>query len=290
MEKFNLKKEAKTLYQVILGTSIYAIGIVFFVDPVKLYTGGVTGLSQLIVNITSSLTGGSLVINLGLLVFVLQIPLLIFGYRKLSKRFIIWTLVSVVIASVILLFKVHTDILGGDILTSAIIGGILGGVGNGILHNAGTSSGGTSIIFQYWSIKTGKSVGTYQIYLHGAIILAAGVIFGLNIAIYTIISQLLSSIVMDKVFTGYNFMKLEVITTHGLDLADELKTRLPHGVTMLDAIGAYTHQEKTILYAVISAHEMQKYLRIISEIDPNAFVVMTGVQKVKGNFSKKIIN
>jgi len=236
------------------------------------------------------LTDGNIVINLGILVFVFQIPLLIFGYKKLSGRFVLWTLVSVVISSFILIFKVNFSIMGDDILTSALIGGILGGVGNGILHNAGTSGGGTSIIFQYWSIKTGKSVGTYQIFLHGVIILAAGFIFGLDIAIYTIVSQLISSIVMDKVFTGYNFMKLEVITTRGLAIADELKTRLPHGVTMIDAIGAYTHQEKTILYAVISTHEIQKYLRIISEIDPNAFVVMMGVQKVKGNFQKKIIN
>lgn len=290
MEKINFNKEGKMLFQVFLGTAIYALGIIFFIDPFKLYTGGVTGLAQLIVNITSMVTNGNVVINLGILVFIFQIPLLIFGYKKLSGRFVFWTLVSVVISSVIMIFKVNFIIMGDDILTSALIGGILGGVGNGILHNAGTSGGGTSIIFQYWSIKTGKSVGTYQIFLHGIIILAAGFIFGLDIAIYTIVSQLISSIVMDKVFTGYNFMKLEVITVKGLALADELKTRLPHGVTMIDAIGAYTHQEKTILYAVISTHEMQKYLRIISEIDPNAFVVMTGVQKVKGNFKKKIIN
>jgi len=290
MFKFDLKKEGKMLWQTFLGTTIYALGIIFFLDPAKLYTGGVTGLSQLIVNVTNMLTDGNVQINLGLLVFVFQIPLLIFGWFKLSKRFIIYTLISTIIASIILAFKAPVNILGDDLLTNGLIGGMLGGIGNGILHNAGTSGGGTSIPFQYWSIKTGKSMGMYQIIFHGAIILVAGFIFGLDIAIYTIISQVISSIVLDKVFTGYNFIKLEVITTYGLQIADELKKRLPHGVTMIDAVGAYTYQEKTILYAVISVHEIQQYLKLIKEIDPNAFIVMTGVQKVLGKFTKKIIN
>ena len=289
-KKINIKKEARTLLHVFVGTSIYALGLVFFIDPLKLYTGGVTGLSQLIINVLQFVSNGNIVINLGILTFVLQIPLLIFGYYNLSKRFIVYTIISVIIASIIFLFKAPLSILGDDILTSAIIGGMLGGLGNGMLHNVGTSGGGTSIIFQYWSIKTGKSVGFYQIIFHGAIIMIAGIIFGLDIAIYTIVSQLVSSIVLDKVFTGYNFMKLEIITTKGLELANELKTRLPHGVTMIDAVGAYTFQEKTVIYAVISAHEMQKYVRIIEEIDPHAFVVMMGVSKVKGKFTKKIIN
>ncbi|MBU0996791.1 MAG: YitT family protein [Firmicutes bacterium] len=290
MKNFNFKKEAKTLYQVILGTAISVLGIVFFLDPVGLYTGGVTGLSQLIINVVSMVTGGSTLINLGLLVFVFQIPLLIFGWKKLSKRFIIYTLISSVIGSAIMVYKAPVSILGNDLITSGIIGGILGGIGNGILANAGTSGGGTSIIFQYLSIKTGKSMGSYQIIFHGAIILLAGIIFGLDIAIYTIVSQIMSSIVLDKVFTGYNFIKIEAITEHGPEIADVLKSRLPHGVTMIDAVGAYYGREKKILYAVISVHEMQQYLKLINDIDPNAFVVFAPVQNVKGKFTKKIIN
>jgi uncharacterized membrane-anchored protein YitT (DUF2179 family) len=117
----------------------------------------------------------------------------------------------------------------------------------------------------------------------------AGLIFGLEIAIYTIISQLISSVVLDKVFTGYNFMKLEIITSNGREMADALKA-LPHGVTMMDARGAYTYQARTVLYAVISVHEIQKYLALIRSIDPQAFVVMTGVSNIMGKFTKRIIN
>ncbi|MDD3477294.1 MAG: YitT family protein [Candidatus Izemoplasmatales bacterium] len=289
MKKLDWRKEGKTLLYTFVGTFVYAIGILFFINPAQLYAGGVTGVSQLIINILSDQTGGAVAINLGLLVMVFQIPLLIFAWYKLSRRFTIYTIISSVIGSIILAFSWPNSIMGNDLLTAGLIGGVLGGVGNGILAIAGTSGGGTSILFQYWQIKTGRSMGMYQIALHGVIILLAGLLFGLDIAVYTIISQVISSIVLDKVFTGYNFIKLEVITTKGLEIANELKTRLPHGVTMIDAIGAYTHQEKTVLYAVISVHEMQMYVRLIREIDPAAFIVMTPVQKVLGKFTKKII-
>ncbi|MFA5466297.1 MAG: YitT family protein [Candidatus Izemoplasmatales bacterium] len=288
--KINIKKELKTIIFVTIGTVIAGLGILFFIDPAALYTGGVTGLAQLIINIVNLVTGGNLMINLGILSFVFQIPLLVFGYFKLNKRFVYYTILSVVIFSVILSFRVETPVMGNDILSNALVGGILGGLGNGMIHVVGASGGGTSILFQHWSIKTGRSVGQFQLVLHGAIILIAGLIFGLNIAIYTIVSQLISSIVLDKIFTGYNFMKLEVVTANGKQMAEALKSRMPHGVTMIDAIGAYTNQARTVLYAVISVHEMQRYLSIIKEVDPAAFVVMTGVQKVEGKFTKRIID
>jgi len=283
------KKEAKSILFVVTGTVIAGLGILFFIDPSNLYTGGITGLAQLIINVVEKLTTNDLVINLGLLSFVFQIPLLIFAYFKLRKRFVIYTVLSVILFSIILSFRVESPIMGDDILTNALIGGILGGLGNGIIHKVGGSGGGTSIPFQYWSIKTGKSVGLYQLIFHGTLILVAGLIFGLEIAIYTIISQLISSVVLDKVFTGYNFMKLEIITSNGREMADALKA-LPHGVTMMDARGAYTYQARTVLYAVISVHEIQKYLALIRSIDPQAFVVMTGVSNIMGKFTKRIIN
>lgn len=275
---------------VFFGTVISGLGILFFINPAKLYTGGITGLSQLIINVIELITDSDVVINLGILSFILQIPLLVFAFFKLNSRFVVYTIISVIIFSVILSFQINNPVMGDDILSNALVGGILGGVGNGMLHKVGASGGGTSILFQHWSIKTGKTVGIYQIYLHGAIILAAGIIFGLNVAIYTIVSQLISSVVLDKIFTGYNFMKLEIITTNGKEMADALKSRLPHGVTMLDGVGAYAYQPKTVLYAVISVHEIHKYVALIKEIDPQAFVVMTGVSKVIGKFTKKIIN
>jgi len=290
MKKINIRKELKTFAVVIFGTVVIGFGIMYFLNPAGLYTGGVSGLAQLIVNTVSAVSQGGTAINLGLLSFCFQVPLLVFGYFKLNKRFILYTVISVVVLSITLSLSPLFIIIPADPLGSAIAGGLLTGFGNGILYKVGASSGGTSIVFQHLSIKTGKSVGAYQIIFNGIVILIAGIQFNLGVAVYTILSQLIVSLVIDRIHTSYNFVKLEIITTLGDEMADALAHRLPHGVTYLDAIGAYTHTEKKIIYAVISVHELHQYQELIEQIDPKAFVIINGVDKVLGNFKKKIIN
>ena len=119
------------MFNTVVGTAIYALGILFFIDPAKLYSGGVTGLSQLIVNVVELISNNNIHINLGILSFVLQVPLLVFAYFKLNGRFVFYTIVSVVVFTLILLFKVNEPLMGSDMLTNALVGGILGGIGNG---------------------------------------------------------------------------------------------------------------------------------------------------------------
>ena len=290
MKNFNLKKEIKTILNVIIGSVTIGVGIMFFINPYKFYVGGINGLVMLIVNTVNHFTGGSTVINLGLLAMIMQLPLLLLGYLKLSKKFSYYSIVSVIIISTFLALPITQSWMPNDPLASALAGGILIGLGNGLLLKNGASSGGTTILFQYISIKTGKTVGLYQIIYNAAIISAAGILFTPAIAIYTIISQIIANIVIDMIHTGYNFIKLEIVTDKGKEMASTLAHNLSHGVTFVDATGAYSNLAKTIVYCVISVHEMDTYLAIIKSIDAKAFVVMIGVQKVRGNFIKKIIN
>ncbi len=289
MRKFDLRKELRTLGSVLFGTALIVIAIAFFIDPVKLYTGGISGLSQLIVNVVEDATGGNVKINLGVLIYGFQIPLMVFGWFKLSRRFIVYTILSVTLIAFFLALPIGYAVMGTDTLGSALAGGGLLGIGNGILLRVGASSGGTTIPFQYLSLKTGKSVGLYQIAFNAAIILVAGFRFGLPIAVYTIVSQMMNSVVIDKIHTAYNFMKLEIVTDAPDDVLAALAKRLPHGVTAVEATGLYSLQAKKMLYTIISVHEMNMYVNLIREIDPKAFVVMTGVDGVRGNFKKKFI-
>ena len=284
-----LKKESKTIANVVLGSITIGVGIMFFINPYKFYVGGINGLVMLIVNVVESVTHGNWNLNLGAVAFVFQIPLLILGYVKLSRKFSIYSILSVVIISTFLALPITESFLPNDALGSSLAGGILIGLGNGLLLRSGASSGGTTILFQYLSIKTSKTVGIYQIIYNATIISIAGIIFSPAVAIYTIISQIISSIVIDMIHTGYNFMKLEIITDKGPEIVSNLTQNLPHGVTFVEATGAYSHLAKTIVYCVISVHEMDVYLNRIKGIDPKAFVIIMGVQKVRGNFLKKII-
>jgi uncharacterized membrane-anchored protein YitT (DUF2179 family) len=282
-------KEKKTIIHVFLGSLLIGAGIAFFINAQRLYVGGINGLTQLIVNLVEFITAGNVVINLGILAFILQVPLMVFGYFKLSKKFILYTTFSVFIISLFLAIPFSVSLFVEDKVAATLIGGILIGFGNGLLLKVGASSGGISILSQYLNIKTGKTVGTYQLLFNGMIISVAGIIFGIEIALYTIISHILTSLVIDKVHTGYNFMEVQIISSKGNEIADELRQKMVHGVTVVDAIGWYSKQPKKMIYTVISVHEMDTYIKLIESIDPSAFVIMDGVTKIHGKFIKKII-
>lgn len=289
MGKLDYRRELRNLFSVLFGSAIIVIAIAYFIDPMKLYTGGVSGLSQLIVNVVEAATDGAVRINLGILIYGFQIPLMIFGWFKLSRRFIVYTILSVTLIAFFLALPIGFPVMGADTLGSALAGGGLLGIGNGILLRVGASSGGTTIPFQYLSLKTGKSVGLYQIAFNAVIILIAGFRFGLPVAVYTIVSQMMNSVVIDKIHTAYNFMKLEVVTDAPDDVLAGLAKRVPHGLTAVEATGLYSLQSKKMLYTIISVHEITTYVNLIREIDPKAFIVMTGVAGVRGNFRKKFI-
>lgn len=289
MTREAVRKESKTLASTIAGTLLIGVGIALFINPQRLYSGGVTGASQLIVNAIEAFSPDHLRVNLGLVTFLLQIPLMILGWFRLSKRFILYTILSVVLLSILLAFPHGLAILQTDKLAAGLVGAILVGVGNGVLYRVGTSSGGMSILYQYLSLKTGKSVGNYQFLFNGLIIVVAGFLFGVETAIYTLITQLITVLVIDKVHTAYNYMKLEVITSEGEAMADKLAQTMPHGITVTDAVGWYTKQKKMMIHTVISVHEIDRYVKLIEAIDPKAFIIMDGVAKVKGNFKKRVI-
>ena len=282
-------KEKKTIIHVFLGSLLIGAGIAFFINAQRLYVGGINGLTQLIVNLVEFITQGDVIINLGIFAFILQVPLMVFGYFKLSKKFILYTTLSVFIISLFLAIPFSVSLFAQDKVAATLIGGILIGFGTGLLLKVGASSGGISILSQYLNIKTGKTVGTYQLLFNGMIISVAGIIFGIEIALYTIISHILTSLVIDKVHTGYNFMEVQIITSKGNEIADELRQKMVHGVTVVDAIGWYSKQPKKMIYTVISVHEMDTYIKLIESIDPSAFVIMDGVTKIHGKFIKKII-
>jgi uncharacterized membrane-anchored protein YitT (DUF2179 family) len=284
-----LRKEGKTLISTIAGTLFIGVGIAVFINPQKLYSGGITGASQLIVNAIEAFSDNHQLVNLGLVTFLMQIPLMILGWFKLSKRFILYTILSVLLLSTLLAIPHSFAILESDKLAAGLVGAMLIGVGNGVLYRGGTSSGGMSILYQYLSLKTGRSVGNYQFVFNGLIIVVAGVLFGVETAIYTLITQLITVLVIDKVHTAYNFMKLEVITSEGEAMADTLAQTMPHGITVTDAVGWYTKQPKKMIHTVISVHEIDRYVKLIESIDPKAFIIMDGVSKVKGNFKKRVI-
>ncbi|MFK5883423.1 MAG: YitT family protein [Candidatus Izemoplasma sp.] len=283
-----LKKEIKKTVFITLGSLIGSIGVLWFLNPIGLYSGGLTGIAQLVINVLNHFFDIST--NLGLLVFVLNIPIMIFGYMKMTRKFIYYSIFSIIIQSLFLGLIPVEIVIENDFITNAIIGGILLGIGAGLTLRVGGSMGGTDIIFQYIALNTNLTVGNLGLLLNGVIVSLSGFLFNWPIAIYTIIRVMMTNLVIDKVHTSYNYIKLEVITEHGKDVSEILVRKTRHGITVSSGKGAYSNNDKAILHTIISSYELNRIVSLIRHIDPNAFISVSTVKKVVGNFTKIIID
>lgn len=287
MKKF-LKHEAKKVISIAVGSLITSIGVVWFLNPAGLYTGGLTGVVQLLINIVYKINGTTL--NLGLLVFIFNIPILTYGVIKMNRKFVYYSIYSIVLQSLFLGLIPVTIILENDVLSNALVGGILVGVGVGMSFRVGGSSGGFDIIFQNIALKKNIPIGTQSFSVNMIIIGAAGAVFSWTIAVYTIIRVLITNLVIDKIHTSYNYIKIEVITEKGDEIAHLLVTKTKHGVTVTSGKGAYSNKKKDILHTIISSYELNKFVVMIKEIDETAFISISTVKKVVGNFTKIVID
>lgn len=286
--------EIRALLTVTFFTIIYGIGVAWFLEAsVKpLYTGGIPGIGQLLKNIifTDEQNAQYGSVFLGLFVFVGNIPILILGWFGVSKRFTIYSIVSVVIQATILGFIPMVDMGIDDIFVLAVMGGLLIGIGVGGALKYGTSTGGLDIVAQYYSLRHGTSVGLVSLVLNVFIAIVGAFVFGsASVAAYTIIRIIVSTIVTDKIHTAYHFLQVEIITDNPEQLSKLILEEVYRGVTLSKVQGAYSKKEKTMVMVVISSYELSKLRKLIKDFDPNAFMITQPVKSIQGNFARKTI-
>ncbi|MDD4070702.1 MAG: YitT family protein [Candidatus Izemoplasmatales bacterium] len=293
MSKTRIYHEIRTLLAVFIFTFIYGIGVVWFLEAAiePLYTGGIPGIGQLIRSIVLKYSNYDLGnIFLGAFVLLMNIPTMILGFIGVSKRFTIYSFISVLIQATMLGFIPRIDFQITDTFTLAVLGGLLTGIGIGGSLRFGTSTGGLDIIAQYLSLRKGMSVGYVSLLLNVLIALIGGFVYGSGaIVAYTVIRIIVTTLVTDKIHTSYNFLKVEIITKVPEKMYDEILVKLYRGVTILKAEGAYSHDEKSFLVVVISAYELRNLKSLLKENDPKAFTIITPVKDIYGNFKRKTI-
>lgn len=293
INKKKVFEELKALIAVVLCTFLFGIGVKWFFEAAEepLYSIGVPGISQLIRNAIIAFTGKDLGdVFLGALVLIINIPVILLGWFGVSKRFTIYSLISVLIQATLLGFIPKVDLGIEDTFTLAIMGGFLAGIGAGGALRFGTSTGGLDIVAQYFSFKKGISVGYFSLILNVSIALLGGLIGGSwAITAYTIISIIVTTVTIDKIHTSYNFLKVQIITTIPDIVYARILEDIYRGGTLLPAQGAYSKNDKSILMIVISAYELIPIKKLIYESDPSAFVIVEPVRHVYGNFKRKTI-
>ena len=290
-----MKKRSKlvleTLFRcfvVIVTSLIYVLAVEWFIEPAGLVSIGLTGMSQLL-NRLFLLVGVD--IPIGIFNFLLNVPLLVFGFFKISRKFVLYTALSVVVQSIFLLGFLPKANFEVNILFFAIIGGLFAGVGIGVALYFGVSTGGFDILGQALNLKKGISIGTITMILNIVLAVVCGGILEGNweLTLYTFIYIIILSLVVDKLHTAYRHVRIDVISVKADEISDALIKGINRGCTILDVKGAYTHENKHDVFMVISSYELEKAKKIIYEIDSSAFITVIPVNKIIGAFYKRTI-
>ena len=189
-------------------------------------------------------------------------------------------------ANVILAFSLnyfHTFKVTGDLLLATVFGGIILGVGVGTILKNSASLDGTEMLSLIVSKKFGFSVGEFILFINVFIYAVAGMVFGWESAMYSVLTYFIVSKVIDSVMEGFNSSKsVRIISDNAGIIGDKLIEKLDISITYLQGIGGYTGQDKDLIYCVISRLELPKMLEIVKEIDSKAFVSVVDVHEVYG--------
>lgn len=263
-----------------LGAFITAAALETFLLPNNIIDGGVIGISMMLAYITKW--------NLGLLIFVINIPFILMALTTLGKKFVVQTFFAVGMLSI------ATNVFHGfhvteDLLLSTVFGGIILGFGVGLILRSNASLDGTEMI----SINLSRrlkiiSVGELLMFINLFIYLGAGFLFGWERALYSILTYYIASKVIDSVLEGLDKSKsVRIVSDNYREIGDAIMKELDTSVTYMKTMGGYSRQEKILTYCVVNKFEMAKLKDVVHSLDPKAFIVTEDVHEVEGVRVKK---
>jgi len=249
-----------------------------FLIPSGIVGGGITGASTLVFFATG--------IPVAIPFFIVNVFLIIFGIKNLGFGFGIKTIYAVIMLSVFLglLQQLITQSVVDDKFMAAIIGGILGGAGVGVVFTQGGSTGGTDIIATIINKYRNISQGRLILYMDLAIISSSYIIFqSIEIVVYGYVTMAVASYSIDMLLMGHKrSVQLFIFSKKHEIIADIISQEIKRGVTVLKGQGWYTKAETPVLMAVVKRYESSNLFRIIKEIDPEAFITVGSVMGVYG--------
>lgn len=267
-----------------IGAILMAVGLEIFLVPNKVIDGGIVGISIIL----SHLIGW----KLGLFIFLLNIPFFFIGYKQIGKTFAVSTVFGISVLSIATVLLHPVPAFTEDILLATVFGGIILGVGVGIVIRYGGSLDGTEILAILANKKLPFSVGEIIMFFNIFILGSAGFVFGWNRAMYSLIAYFVAFKTIDIVLEGLDESKSAwIISDQYREIGDAILARLGRGVTYLNGEGAYTGDDKKVIFCVITRLEEAKLKSIVEDHDHSAFLAVANIAEVRGGrFKKKDIH
>lgn len=259
-----------------LGCLIASCSINLFLVPSHLLTGGATGIAIIVYYLSG--------LPIGLQTFLYNLPLLAAAWKTLGRGYTVDVIIGTAIFSFCLdltrFLNAYAPV--NDIMLAAIFGGVFNGIGYGIVFRMNGSTGGFdivgAIVKKYYSLNMGGVIFGFNC----LIMLAAGFLFGVAPAMFTLICMYMNGMVTDKVIAGFNSRKAVLIVSNQSEAIAEAIMEFGRGVTFLHGQGAFTRRERNVVFVVVKLTQVAKIKMIANAIDSDAFMIIMSANEVMG--------
>ena len=279
IKEINFRKEGKQLLKdyalIVLGTFLAALSLPLFFLPYDIAPGGISGISTVLASV--------LPLSVGLISFVLNVPLFLIGWRTVGWRFAVRSFIAMSLMSLFIDLVPVRDV-SGNVMLASVFGGVLLGVGLGLVVRAGATTGGTDMAAKMIHSRVAfLPIATILFMIDGLVVAVAALVFGLQAALWALISLFVSSQAMDSVIKGFNTaMQFMIISRDAEEIVRRIHTEIDRGCTRLMAEGTYSRLPVGTLLCVVSRTEAPRLKKLVAEVDPQAFVTVCNVHEVLG--------
>ena len=261
-----------------IGILLAALALEVFLIPNRIIDGGITGISIILSFLTN--------INLSIFIVIINIPFLLLGFKHLGKNFLIQSSVAMVLFSLLLEAFKQVDVVTSDILLATVFGGLLLGIGVGFVIRYGACLDGVETIAILINKKTSFSVGQVILLVNLVIYMVAGILFGWDRALYSIMTYFITYKIIDIVSEGLDQAKAAlIITNNGEEIANSIYKKLGRTVTFIEGEGLISGK-KVVLYVVVTRIELRELKKIVGDDDVSAFMTITDVAEIVGQHIK----
>lgn len=280
--KVTTKKEEQVrvldLFMITIGCATYAFALVMFNIANQLADGGISGVTLILRALFH--------VDPAYSTIIINIPLIWIGYRFLGRRAIIYTLYGTVMLSAFLWIWQRVPMaidLHHDLFLSAMAAGITGGAGSGLLYRFGGTTGGTDIIARIFERFRGVPMGQTLLWLDIVVLFASLIYIDIRHMAYTLLCAYVFSRLVNFILSGtYAAKGVLIVSTETQAIVDEVMTEMQRGVSILHGEGGYSHQDRPVLYIVVSPSELHDLQMIVSELDQSAFMTIFDVNEAIG--------
>lgn len=266
----------------LLAGIINAIGVTIFIAPVQLYDSGISGTSILLSQITPAY------LSLSLFLVVLNIPLLLYGLKRQGIVFTVYAIFAVTVYAIAAWLitdvlpvdvSIASPLAGTDLFLCAIFGGVISGIGSGVAIRYGGAMDGIEVIAVTFAKRLGISVGTFGMIYNVILYVICGIVLDSWILpLYSIVTYAVASKTVDAIVDGLDSSKSAmIITTKPAEICQAISDEFKIGITVMEATGYYSSEQKTVLYAVVNRFQIVRLKDLIKTVDKEAYVAITQV-------------